>query len=440
MTAFLMSAGCTAYHPEPLDQARIESALTPPQKEELASGAAALDHPRLRALRLDFSKPLSDREAGVIAVMANPELRALRAREKVAEAQVFAAGLLPDPRLTASLGFPTSGQGAVDAYSAGVGWLASALITRPMEERVARDFAAQVHWDIAWQEWLVANRARLLARRVIFLERRQALAGEGEEVGKRLYDALARGVKAGDCNATALGKSLSSYLNAREQRLSLTRMAEAARQELNRDIGLPPGGRLDLAGDFDPVTQPGTPEVLFERAQRERLDLAALRAGYESQEEKLYRTVLGQYPGFTLGLDTARDTEGIHTIGVSVGLDLPLFNRNRGAIAIEKASRERLYLEYVNRLFRTRADIASLVTGLARIGQERSAISDELFRLGRVADNLAVALRKNDVTMADYSAAHAALLDQKMRLLVLDQAEAEMVVALDMAVGASWPQ
>jgi cobalt-zinc-cadmium efflux system outer membrane protein len=434
----LILAGCVSHRPKPLDDTNITQALASPNKDELVREGAMLDHPRLPPLRLDFSKPLTDRELGVIAVLANPELKALRIREQVAKAQVFDAGLLPDPELTASLDHPTSGSGAVNAYNVGVSWLITALITRPAEERIAKASARQVHWDIAWQEWLVANQARLLVRRVVYLERRRAVAAALDQSEKQLINVLRHSMETKDVNTETLGTHLAGYINAHEQALSLTREAEGGRQELNRILGLPPDERLMLAADFATTRTLGSPDFLFERAEHERLDLLALRAGYASQEEKLYRAVLGQYPRFRLGLDTASDTEGVHTYGVSVSLDLPIFNRNRGAIAIEEATRERLYQEYINRLSQTRADIAALMTELTQIEQERIALSENLHELEKIEKRLAGALQRSDTTLPVYSAARATLFDKQLRLLALDQAAAEREVALDLAVGAPW--
>jgi cobalt-zinc-cadmium efflux system outer membrane protein len=435
---FLVSAGCVAYHPKPLDDARLAKALASPNRDQLVRGAAVLGHPRLPPLKLDFSKPLTDRELGVIAVLANPELKALRLREKVAEAQVFEAGLLPDPEITASLDHPVSGAGAVEGFKAGTDWLVTALITRPADERVARTSARQVHRDVAWQEWLVANQARLLTRRVICLERRWAVAEEAERNEKLLLEALHHSLEKHDCNEETVGTYLTVYMNAHQRTLLLSREAESARQELNRVLGLPPGEQLRLDTDIATARTPGNPDFLFESAEHDRLDLLALRTGYESQETKLYRAVLGQYPRFRLGLNTARDTEGVHTYGISISLDLPLFNRNRGAIAIEEATRERLYQEYISRLHQMRADIAALATQLIRIEQERTTLYEQQRELEQIEKRIATALQRGEATLLNYANARAALLEQRLRLLELDQAAAEREVALDLAVGTAW--
>jgi cobalt-zinc-cadmium efflux system outer membrane protein len=99
-------AGCAVYHPNPLDRGQLDAALAPPDNMTLALEAERLRHPRIPPIVLDFSKPLTGKEFAVIAVWANPDLKTLRAEEGAVRAQVFRAGLLPDPQISAGLDRP----------------------------------------------------------------------------------------------------------------------------------------------------------------------------------------------------------------------------------------------------------------------------------------------------------------------------------------------
>lgn len=111
--------GCSGYAPSPLDDGRTDSALSAPNRQELSRDAIQLRHPRIAPITLDFSKPLTSDELAVIAVLVNPDLKAMRAKAGVADAQVFDAGLLPDPQLTVGLDWPASGQAGLDYYPHG---------------------------------------------------------------------------------------------------------------------------------------------------------------------------------------------------------------------------------------------------------------------------------------------------------------------------------
>ena len=74
----------------------------------------------------------------------------------------------------------------------------------------------------------------------------------------------------------------------------------------------------------------------FERWVEDDLKLE-LQRGYAAGELRYRAAVLAQFPSFNLGFTRASDTGNIHTAGLGVSLSLPIFNRNRGPIAIEQA-------------------------------------------------------------------------------------------------------
>ena len=285
---------------------------------------------------------MTDDELAVISVLINPDLKALRTRQGVAEAQVFSAGLLPDPQISLALDFPSnSDNGLVTAYNLGLNWALTTLVTRPVEKHIASAKAQQVRYDIAWQEWMLSNQARLLARRISYLQRQLLLVQEASNTAERLFTCTKQNVEAGDVKIDELSLRNVAFLDAQDRYLSLARDVEKTRWELNQTLGLGPDEQLVSAAVVNDTTIETTDAaVLFANARLQRLDPLALKAGYESQEATLHRAVLGQYPGFSLGLSTARDTSNVHTQGISVGLDIPIFNRNRGNIAVANSTRE----------------------------------------------------------------------------------------------------
>ena len=431
-------AGCTNYVAKPLQEQELNKRIQSPPHDDLILDAEKLQHPILKPIKLDFSQPLTEDELAVISVLTNPDLKALRASQKVSEAQVFSAGLLPDPQISLALDFPSSsGSGLVTAYNLGLNWALANLITRPVEKHIARAKAQQVHYDIAWREWMVSNQVRLLSRRISYLQRQLVFAKQASNIAEHLFTATKQNVDAGDAKIDELSLRNVAFLDTQDRSLSLARDVEKARQELNQALGLPPDEQLDLApalADSDMLTTNAT--ALFARARQQRLDLLALKAGYESQEATLYRAILGQYPGFSLGLNTARDTSNVHTQGISVGLDIPILNGNRGNIAIASATREQLYTEYASRLQQTRSDIATLLADIERIQQEITPLMLGLPELKREEAVLSNAAESHDITLVNYETVRESLLDKQLKLLSLEQALAEQQVALQISVGA----
>ena len=115
---------------------------------------------------------------------------------------------------------------------------------------------------------------------------------------------------------------------------------------------------------------------------RRRPDLLALQAGYEAQEQKYRAAIMSQFPALTVGFNRARDTSNVYTTGFQINLSLPIFNRNRGNVAIEQSTRQRLRDEYQNRLNQAFADVAHLRADDAILSRQLAADRSRVARYG----------------------------------------------------------
>ena len=338
----MMFSSCARYSPSPLpatpDLASVP-ALTVPASEFMLPG---LKPHSFSASGLDETSVVT------LAVFNDPMLKAARLQEGVASAQLFAAGLLPDPVVSANFA-----ESAVN-YGGGLGLSQEieALRTRGAARAAAGAHVRQVRLNILWQEWQVAEKAREL-----FIQARTdaelgSILSASRDLLARRYrqDRLALGkgnLTLGPADAD-LALLVQSETNLRQVQLD----ANLARQSLNQLLGLKPDVRLHLIG---PVSEPPLSPAKFKQAlaslPRRRADLLALRAGYRSQEETLREAILAQFPALTAGVTLTRDPlEGLNAFGPAVTLSLPLFNRNRGQIAVARATRALLRQTYQARL------------------------------------------------------------------------------------------
>ena len=125
---FFLLAGCATYQPSPLSSSEV--AFAKPDLSALSLDASLLDRPFLSAQAIDLSQPLTPNALAVISVLENPDLKALRIKAGVSDAQAFAARLLPDP--TAQLGFDKllSGPDTLNGLAGQIGFDLSAMRTR----------------------------------------------------------------------------------------------------------------------------------------------------------------------------------------------------------------------------------------------------------------------------------------------------------------------
>lgn len=434
-------AGCANYHPQPLaiDPLAVPT-LQPPLAEILSRNAAAVDRPYLKPVALDLSAPLDSNGIAVLAVIANPDLKAQRARAGVSGAQVFAAGLLPDPTFSFGVDHILAGPDPLDNIAGALGFSLNALRTQKVQRAQAVAEARQVRLDLAWAEWQTACNARLQAVRVLALEQALANAAISADASEALLGRYLKAAGRGDISADQVQSSRIAALDAQSNFRSAQTNLAGARSELHRLLGLPPGYALRLAEAPMPATVPDA-DRLFSIAVASRSDLDALRAGYAAQEAAVRRAILDQFPNLDLTINGARDTGGNKLLGPSIAFTLPLWNRNRGGIAVAETTREALHQEYDARLFQTRSDIAAAVSALAVARQQYDTLRAGIPAIESFAKASRRAAQRGDLALATAEVAEQSLRDRQLLLLQSEQAIAEQTIALELLVGApqeSW--
>lgn len=424
-------AGCATYAPQPLD-------TTPRPRPDLSGLVVASADGHV----FDPSDGLDITETAMVAVANNPELRVARDSLAISRAQAFAAGLLPDPTISVAAEHPTGHvEGSnTNAFSLGLGYDISALLRHSAEHAAAKQAQAQAAQELLWKEWQVVAQARLLfvrnvegARMLQVLEDEKALFVDRQA---RLGRAFAAGNVTVDSVATDLAE-----LNGIEQKLAdQERKLSQARHDLNALLGLAPTLRLTLVGgDALPRFDAAAIRALVPTLGRIRPDLRALESGYLSQEQKYRAAVMAQFPVLDVGFNRARDTSGIYTTGLNLSLSLPIFNRNRGNIAIEKATRAKLRDEYQSRLDAAAAGIDALLDDRALAERQLAEVRRSLAVLEQLVRTSQSAFQAGNIDIIAYVSQRDALLSKRLEMLALEQALLEQQVGLQTLLGSQIP-
>lgn len=433
MLVALSLSACATYHAEPLGGAAA-NVLAQPAQADLAVKAATLVHPRLKPVTLDFGRPLPPEALAVIAVISNPDLKATRAKAGLAQAQIFSAGMLPDPTVTLGFDKLLSGPDTMNGLLSQIALDLTALRNRNVALAQARSAGQEVRLDIAWAEWQAAGQARLLAARVAGLQQVGGIDRTGrwaaDEALRRALAAAARG----DIAASEVEVRRIAAADAADRERISERDLATARLDLNKLLGVRPDTKIDVSIPQANLLLP-TAETLFIRATEERLDLQALERGYQSQELAVRRAVLDQFPTLALSVGAARDTAGNRTLGPQVNFTLPVFNRNRGGVAVAQATRAQLRAEYAARVFAARAEIAAAVSNIDLAQRQRAEISAQVRPLALIVAAIEEASHRGDLALVTAETARQSLADKQRTLASLDQVIAEMTAALELAVG-----
>jgi len=434
---------CHSYHPMSAAPEVIAHSIEPPEPAELARAAAALKHPSLPSATISADGALSPQAAAVVAVIQSPMLRAARMRRGVAEAQLLQAGLLPNPQLVGTMDFPIAGatNGTVDAFGVGASWDVTSLITLEANKEAAAQQVQAVQLDVAWQEWQVAMAAKLHATRVLWLALARDQLQQQVDDASRLVQAAEYNTR--DGFTTRIEKDAASGL-LQKRRAALLATEATLRSEsclLRQAMGLPNQAIVRIIQDDKSVaveeaatvTEP-SPNSL-DRVVDCRLDLVALRAGYESEEAKLHSAVLSQFPRIALGILRTRDTSDVGTLGFGVTIELPIFDDSQGHIAIETATRQQLFNELASRTFDARADASRAWTDLDSVRPQIAESLRLVLRLKELERDLAKDRGGGDADIVQLNQVRNDLADARIETLHLRQQEAELRIAIELATG-----
>lgn len=321
--AVLASLGaCASYEPEPLELERF-----------VAEWRADLGRDVLRAAASTAAGAWNRTQAEAALLAGSPALRTARAEVAVREAAAEHAGALPDPvleldalRILSNVAEPWLG-------GAGIAWQwpfasvrdaavdgAHAAVTAQRLAVAARELEELAEFGVLWATWS-ASQQRLAFDRS-FAARLEELAA-----------AVNRLAESGE--ATALEAGIVR-VEAQRAAVHAARHAETVaieRRRLLAAMGLP--GETPL--EFDPgADAPSVRDVDGAASSHPRVRAAA--AEYEVAEQALREQVANQFPGVGLGPRVEHE-EGDTRVGLGVSIPLPLWNQNRGPIAVARAKR-----------------------------------------------------------------------------------------------------
>lgn len=423
------AAGCASYEPRQL-------ALQP----ALVATVAALDRTKPDGSQIHVDEPLTLTDIGLLALQNSPDLKAIRGRRGVAQAQVIQAGLLPDPVLSGSYGVLLAGPDFANAFTATLTGDIAALVTLSARREVASKAAQQVDADVVWQEWQTNRQAQMLAIDIVEQGRLLRSLEQTLNLLQKRAETTARGVAQGNATLQMLAPDAGAVTSLQTQLDTAALAQERQWQNLDALLGLEPWVRPQLATELR-VTELSETEsaAMLQSLPSRRPDLIALQLGYASQEAKLRAAVLGQFPALTLGPNYGSDTARVQTLGPAITVSLPIFNRNRGTIAIQQATREQLRTEYDARLATAYGGVRALLANIALLTEQLRAARAGLGQSRMLAANAEGALNSGLLDELSYVQLVVAHLDKERQVIGLEQQLLDERTSLATLLGAGLP-
>ncbi|MCZ7645691.1 MAG: TolC family protein [Planctomycetota bacterium] len=337
------SSGCMKYSPAPLvpDEVvqRVEISRQQPDGDPAKaaeSGPQVFDFPR------------------AVEWMAThgPALKEARAEFETARALAKVKTPLPNPALEIG---PNYGFGPDVAKLYRVQPFGSIGFTIPTAgKRRKQDELNRVRAELLFIQMQAKHRELYLGLRLLYsqwiltrerLEARKKIA-ESAEKSANMSKKLVQG---GFANALDLGLLELEAARIRTEALDAERELAAVEGEMSETIGVNAGQFMAPPEPALPAIPEATQEIaeLREIMVANHPELARLRAQYEVAEAELRLEVAKQYPDFHFGPSFERETGEKKTVlGLTLGIDIPLFDRNQQGIASSKKRREEIRTKY----------------------------------------------------------------------------------------------
>jgi outer membrane protein, heavy metal efflux system len=428
----LALGACATYSPLPLGEGQgIKDA------SQLTVNAADMPLPALRTHPFDPSHGLDVTDVAMLAVANNPDLHLLRDQLGIARAQAFAAGLLPDPQITINQEFLDHAQpGYTTSYAYGISEDITSLLLRSTRKAAANSQADQVNLQLLWAEWQTIAQARLLFNQVTSLRTQQRQLADEQSALASIDTYVRKAWQDGNLTHDAASTGINAYADASKRLSDCSVQLHQAEHDLRLLLGLTPDGPLDLVGaPFQ--TSPTNEQVRTALANlpQRRPDLLALQAGYKAQEATLRGAIRAQFPALSLGVDRQSDNNGVLSHGINIGFTLPLFDRNRGNIRIETATRQQLKDDYEDRVLTTRSDIAQLTVDLATLSRQRDQLQRQSARMDEARQAAETAWQKGLIDWPTYLSIRANALSADMDFIATRDQQSQQAIALEALLG-----
>lgn len=284
---------------------------------------------------------LTRERAVSIALINNPHLQATYESLDISQADLVQAGLISNPTIGGSVGFPINGKGNAE-YEASIVQSFMDIFMLPLRKRLAEQQFIAATLRVADQALDTASEVSKTFAEVQSDVETVELMRSITDAAQAAADLAERLFDAGNTTERVRASQRAVYEQAQ---LDLARDEVSLlehREKLNRMLGLwGPRTTWTLAARLPPVPEQDlVPDQLERIAMKQRLDVAAAK-----RELLLMDTAVGiarssRYTGVVdVGAHVHKDPDGALLLGPTLSLELPIFDQRQGVIGRLEAQR-----------------------------------------------------------------------------------------------------
>ncbi len=277
-----------------------------------------------------------------LAADLSPELQARRAEVEQARARVVTARTPAfNPEISVSAGRRDSPGGSTTDRGIELSQEIELGGKRRHREAVAdaEVGAAEARFERASQ--VLAARISLAFADALRTRELLRIAETDIELATTSVEIARKRLEAGASTDIEVNLAIATRARAERRRQQALAASEAARFVLAEAIGVPPSEAPEPIGELTTAAAVELElEPLLALARARRADLEALRRDLRAAEERVKLARAEGAPNLRIGLFHETEVDDDIT-GVSVGIGIPVFNRNRGGVLEARAGGER---------------------------------------------------------------------------------------------------
>ena len=381
---------------------------------------------------------LSLAEAQRIAIERNPSFLALSERIDVERGALRQARLLFNPEAEAEAPGVLSGDG-IDRYEARVSQEIELAGQRGLRVDAAELGVRTARLDVDRARLELTTEVSRAYYGALAARRRLEHAAELLALNVRLGDAVGIQEAEGEISVMDANIARIEVGRARARLLSAQREARSTDATLMLFLGVEPSATLELEGDVPPAPLAAAldPDSLVELAVDSRADLAAQRVFVEHADLHARLASREAIPNVRLGAIAEREEDTGTQFGVSVGLPLPIWNRNQGLVEQRQAEARQAALLLVAAELRIRTEVLDAWRRYVSASEEAAVLEEQVldpahenqemlataYEAGRIDLNALVLLRNQ-------------LLEAELEYWTAWLAQREALVDLELATGS----
>lgn len=326
-----------------------------------------------------------------LALKNNPSLAARRYEVEAAQGQRQQAGSMPNPRLELSHAGSTLLSNSGE-YSRSIGLSQDIPVGGRLgaQENVADAGLKLAIANLRQTEVSLAGQVAASYYRLLVFNRQIATRDALVGVDQKLLDVTTARMRAGEVSPLDVSTAELETERLKEQQVLLQNQYDAELASLNQLLGRPARTPLALDDTLPTDNSLGNLGDLQQQALKERADLQAARFESEQAEAAVDLARSERWEDWTIGVSSGQSRLDItgappqameHEIGVTLSIPLPLWNRNKGNVAVAMSSGRQADANLIALKLQVQNEVATAYIKLQRLADMVTRYRERLLPL-----------------------------------------------------------